>query len=366
MTSRLRRKRRRGFYRNQREAQLDVIRAKYSSAAKRVDVLVVGGGATGAGAALDAATRNLSTVLIERSDFGNETSSRSTKLIWAGIRYIGTATGELLRLKNLMQPMTALNNFWSEFKMVINCHKERNFLLKTQRHLTHWMPIAVPIKSWFISPPPMNHPLFGFLPLLLPLVMKFYDFLGKFQCPPSHIISKNRAKRKFPQLDNDNFKYVQCFYEGMHNDARTCLSIALTAIQHGALCLNYVEMVDVLYDDDDGRAIGIRCVDTLTMDEFDVFAKSIVFAGGPFTDELRLKEDPNSQPAVNGAAGTHIVLPGYYINDIGLLDINTSDGRFLFFLPWLGSTLVGTTDRKGTPSLPKTTRGGNSMDASGS
>ena len=121
------------LYRNQREAQLDVVRAKYSSPTKTVDVLIVGGGATGAGAALDAATRNLSTVLIERSDFGNETSSRSTKLIWAGIRYIGTATGELLRLKNLMQPMTALNNFWSEFKMVINCHKERNFLLKTQK-----------------------------------------------------------------------------------------------------------------------------------------------------------------------------------------------------------------------------------------
>jgi len=219
------------------------------------------------------------------------------------------------------------------------------------------MPIAVPIKSWYISPPPMNHPLFGFLPLLLPLVMKFYDSLGKFQCPPSHVIYKNRAKRKFSQLDNDHFKYVQCFYEGMHNDARTCLSIALTAIQHGALCLNYVEMIDVLYSDEtssSGKAIGAKCFDKLTNTEFNIYAKSVVFAGGPFTDELRLKENPNAKPAVSGAAGTHIILPGYYINDIGLLDINTSDGRFLFFLPWLGSTLVGTTDRKGKPvSTPR-------------
>ena len=357
---------------NQREKQIKQVQNNYSTKQNKVDVLIIGGGATGSGAALDATTRNLSTVLIERSDFGNETSSRSTKLIWAGIRYIGTATGELLRMKNITQPIKAFKEFWSEFKMVINCHKERNFLLKTQKHLTHWMPIAVPIKSWFISPPPMNHPLFGLLPLLLPFVMKFYDSLGKFQCPPSHVIFKNRAKRKFPQLDNDNFKYVQCFYEGMHNDARTCLSIALTAIQHGAICLNYVKMLDVLYDDDweeeetnhnnsnndnnnnNKHAIGIKCIDTLTNIEFNIYAKSIIFAGGPFTDELRLKEDPNAKPAVNGAAGTHIILPGYYINDIGLLDINTSDGRFLFFLPWLGSTLVGTTDRKGKPvSTPR-------------
>jgi hypothetical protein len=121
---------------NQREQQLQQIQEKYSITKNKVDVLIIGGGATGAGAALDATTRNLSTILIERSDFGNETSSRSTKLIWAGIRYIGTAVGELLRMKNITQPVVAIKHFWSEFKLVLNCHKERNFLLKTQRKLS--------------------------------------------------------------------------------------------------------------------------------------------------------------------------------------------------------------------------------------
>ena len=123
---------------NQRELQLQQIQEKYSTTKNKVDVLIVGGGATGAGAALDATTRNLSTILVERSDFGNETSSRSTKLIWAGIRYIGTAVGELLRVKNITQPVVAIKQFWSEFKLVLNCHKERNFLLKTQRKFT-WL-----------------------------------------------------------------------------------------------------------------------------------------------------------------------------------------------------------------------------------
>ena len=162
-------------------------------------------------------------------------------------------------------------------------------------------------------------------------------------------MSKSRARRKFPQLDEE-VKYVQVFYEGQHNDARTALSIVLSAAEEGAAVSNYVEMTDVIKDDETGTAVGVHCVDKLTGMTFDVRAKSIIFAGGPFTDAMRALEDPASKPAVAGAAGTHIVLPGYYSPpDIGMLDINTSDGRFLFFLPWQGSTLVGTTDRKGDP-----------------
>ena len=330
-----------------REEQL--IRLKEAGDVKTdFDVLIIGGGATGSGAALDAQLRGLKTALIERGDFGNETSSRSTKLIWAGIRYIGTATGQLLRMKNLSRPVEALREFWEEFSMVLGAHRERRFLLETQPHLTKWVPIAVPIQDWLIRPAPMGHPLFSVIPMVLPLVMKFYDSLGKFCSPSSHIMSHSRARRKFPQLDQAN-KYVQIFYEGQHNDSRTCLSIALAAAEQGAAIANYVEMQDLIFDEN-GRAVGAVCRDTLTGVEFDVRSKSIIFAGGPFTDALRKKEDNTCESAVSGAAGTHIVLPGYYSPpDIGLLDINTSDGRFLFFLPWLGSTLVGTTDRKGVP-----------------
>ena len=133
----------------------------------------------------------------------------------------------------------------------------------------------------------------------------------------------------------------------------------MSAIEHGAHMANYVEMIDVIHDtENDGKKIiGIKALDRMTNTTFDIYAKNIVFAGGPFTDSLRQMEfkstsssnssDEIMKPAVRGASGTHIVLPGYYCpNHMGLLDYNTSDGRFLFFLPWEKHTLVGTTDTK--------------------
>ncbi len=160
-------------------------------------------------------------------------------------------------------------------------------------------------------------------------------------------MGKNRAERKFPQLSTENAKYYSVFYEGQHNDSRTATYIALTAAEHGTCVSNYTEMVEVLTDSN-GKATGVKVKDNMTGKVFDVHAKSIVFAGGPFTDHMRKIENSNCKPAVAAAAGTHIVLPGYYCSrGVGMLDINTSDGRFLFFLPWQGKTLVGTTDRKG-------------------
>lgn len=329
-----------------REAQL--VKLKATTTSTPLDVLVVGGGATGAGAALDATTRGLSTALVDRGDFGNETSARSTKLIWAGIRYVVTATASLLRLHNMTQPVTAVRDFIGEFRLVLAAHRERRILLENNPHLMQWVPIAIPLTSWISWPAPFGHPLFATAPLTLPAVFKFYDALSGFTCPPSHIMGRKRALRKFPQLSQDA-KYFQVFYEGQHNDARTNTYIALTAAQHGAVVANHVEMIDLIRDEETGRAIGITCRDNLSQQHFDVYAKAIVFAGGPFTDELRALEDPDASPAVQAAAGTHIVLPGYMCpGGIGMLDINTSDGRFLFFLPWQGYTLVGTTDRKGT------------------
>lgn len=319
-----------------------------SRATPPFDVLIVGGGATGAGAALGATTRGLSTALIERGDFGNETSARSTKLIWAGIRYIATAIAALLRVHNLTRPVEAVTDFVGEFRLVLAAHKERRIKLENNPHLTNWVPIAIPMTSWISWPPPFGHPLFATAPLTLPFVFKFYDALSGFTCPPSHIMGRKRALRKFPQLDQD-VKYFQVFYEGQHNDARTNTCLALTAAEHGAVVANYVEMVGLIKDKETGKARGVTCRDNRTGQVFDVLAKAVVFAGGPFTDELRHLENPNAPPAVQAAAGTHIVLPGYMCpGGVGMLDINTSDGRFLFFLPWQGYTLVGTTDRQGT------------------
>lgn len=185
-----------------RQAQIEALKSK------KFDVLVVGGGATGSGAALDATTRGLSTALIERGDFGNETSSRSTKLIWAGIRYIATAFSSLLRFKNLAHPVQALSDFYSEFSMVQSAHNERRLLIENNPHLTNWVPIAIPIKEWISWPAPFGHPIFASAPLTLPAVFKFYDSMSGFTCPPSHIMRVSRAQRKFPQLD-EAVKYFQ-------------------------------------------------------------------------------------------------------------------------------------------------------------
>lgn len=202
----------------------------------------------------------------------------------------------------------------------------------------------------FQWPPPFGHWLFSFFPLLAPAVFKFYDGLSQFTCPPSYIMRSKEAREKFPQLNDRDIKYCAVFYEGQHNDARTNLAIAMTAAEKGAHISNYVEMKEAILDES-GKVIGIKALDRIAGDSFEIYGKNAIFAGGPFTDALReMETDEEVKPAVQGASGSHIVLPGYYApKDMGLLDYNTSDGRFLFFLPWQGSVLVGTTDKKCAP-----------------
>lgn len=152
------------------------------------DVIVIGGGCTGSGAALDAASRGLRTLCIEKSDFGSGTSSRSTKLIWGGSRYLVQALIKLFSLRTLTSPIKSTADFVADFKMVLNCHRERKFLLQTQPHLTQWVPIAVPLKSWIQWPPPFNYQLAALGPLgLYPVFFKFvssgalnFHFVGYF------------------------------------------------------------------------------------------------------------------------------------------------------------------------------------------
>ncbi len=314
------------------------------------DVLIVGGGATGAGIALDAASRGLKVACVERGDFASETSSRSTKLIWAGIKYMGSAISGLLSWRTLTHPVQSFQNFHDEMMMVYHCHVERRYMMTKQPHLCHWVPLVVPFYAWHLNPPPLGEPLFAFFPILAPLTFKIYDALSLFTCPSSYIITKNKAAHCFPQLQLHDLKYASVFYEAQHNDARTNLAIALTAADRGATIVNYVEMMDFVFEQE--KVVGAVVQDRMTGNEWIVRAKQVVLAGGPFTDALRQREvrqessDP-FQPAVEGASGTHIVLRGGIVpENLGLLDYRTRDGRFLFILPWQGHTLVGTTDQK--------------------
>lgn len=271
--------------------------------------------------------------------------------MWAGSRYLVQAFISLLHkdLRLLRDPVGTIRKFLQEFQMVLNCHRERAFLLRTQRHLTSWLPIAVPFKSWLLLPPPMGFPPAVAGPLgLFPFFFKFYDMLGGFVSPPSHIMTPSRARRKFPQLAYKDIKYCSVFYEGLHDDARTNLAIAQSAAAEGALMLNYMDVATLLRDAK-GRVIGAELRDAAQEGgvAHRIYAKTTLLCGGPFTDTLRWLENPAAKKVVNGASGIHIVLPAYATpRGIGLVDMETSDGRFLFYLPWQGHTLIGTTDTR--------------------
>eukprot|EP00420_Gonyaulax_spinifera_P036223 CAMPEP_0197884824 /NCGR_PEP_ID=MMETSP1439-20131203/11139_1 /TAXON_ID=66791 /ORGANISM="Gonyaulax spinifera, Strain CCMP409" /LENGTH=788 /DNA_ID=CAMNT_0043504567 /DNA_START=99 /DNA_END=2465 /DNA_ORIENTATION=- len=320
------------------------------------DILVVGGGCTGAGVALEAQLRGLSVACVEQEDFASGTSSKSTKLLWAGSRYLVKGLVKLFSPKSLMDPAGAVSDFLGTWHMVMGCFRERTYMLTMNPHLTSWVPIAVPLDKWIIWPAPFDYPLAALGPMtgMFVIFFKFYDALSLWTAPSSYVMSAARACQDFPQMDGKRMKYVSVFYEGAHNDARTNLAIAFTAAAHGSAVANYSKVNKILFDAK-GVACGAEVVDQSSpgAKPFEIKAKKVIYAGGPFTDGLReLSEGKDVKPVVNGSGGTHIVLPPYYCpRHIGMVDMMTSRGSFLFFLPWEGYTLVGTTDVKTKPDL---------------
>lgn len=300
-----------------RQAQLSALRTT-----EEFDVLIVGGGATGAGCALDAVTRNLKTALVERSDFSSGTSSRSTKLIHGGVRYLQKAIMQL---------------DYEQYMMVKEALHERANLLEIAPHLSAPLPIMLPVYKWWQLP-------------YYWAGIKMYDIVAGIQClKSSYILSKSKALELFPMLKKDKLVGAIVYYDGQHNDARMNLAIALTAARYGAAMANYTEVVRLLKskDPESGRekVCGARCRDIITGQEFDVKAKCVINATGPFTDSLRKMDNQETQNICQPSAGVHIVIPGYYSPDnMGLLDPATSDGRVIFFLPWENMTIAGTTD----------------------
>ncbi|NXT92274.1 GPDM protein, partial [Anhinga rufa] len=286
------------------------------------DVLVIGGGATGCGCALDAVTRGLKTALLERDDFSSGTSSRSTKLIHGGVRYLQKA---IMKLD------------FEQYKMVKEALEERANLLEIAPHLSAPLPIMLPVYKWWQLP-------------YYWLGIKLYDLVAGSQClKSSYVLSKSRALELFPMLRKDELVGAIVYYDGQHNDARMNLAIALTAARYGAAIANYAEVLRLLKTTEPAggkeRVCGVRCRDVLTGQEFDVKAKCVINATGPFTDSVRKMDDQEVPNICQPSAGVHIVMPGYYSPDnMGLLDPATSDGRVIFFLPWEKMTIAGTTD----------------------
>lgn len=285
------------------------------------DIVVVGGGATGTGIAVDAASRGLKVALLERDDFSCGTSSRSTKLVHGGVRYLEKAVWNL---------------DYSQYELVKEALHERKVFLDIAPHLSFALPIMIPVYKWWQLP-------------YFWIGVKAYDFLaGKQNLESSYLLTRGKALEAFPQLNADTLKGAVVYYDGSHNDARMNISLALSAIELGATVVNHVEVTDILKDPVTGQITGVRAVDleSDSRSPISISAKSVVNATGPFTDSIRKLDDFEVKTIVAPSSGVHIILPGYYTpKKLGLLDAATSDGRVIFFLPWQGSTIAGTTDQ---------------------
>lgn len=289
---------------------------------KDFDILVIGGGATGSGVALDSISRGLKTALVELDDFSSGTSSRSTKLIHGGVRYLQKA---ILQLD------------LEQYRMVKEALHERANLLAIAPHLSYPLPIMLPVYRWWQVP-------------YYWAGIKAYDLVaGKQQVKSSYFLSRNKALELFPMLKKDKLCGALVYYDGQHNDARMNLAIIVTAARMGANIANHVAVVNLLKTKDSSgveKVCGARVKDMLTGSEWDVHAKCVINATGPFTDSIRRMDDEKCPIICQPSAGVHIVLPDYYSpENMGLLDPATSDGRVIFFLPWQKMTIAGTTDR---------------------
>ncbi|KPI43548.1 Glycerol-3-phosphate dehydrogenase, mitochondrial [Cyphellophora attinorum] len=279
------------------------------------DLLIIGGGATGTGIALDAATRGLKVALVERDDFASGTSSKSTKLVHGGVRYLEKAVWNL---------------DYGQYSLVKEALRERKSFLNNAPHLASSLPILLPIQKWWQAP-------------YFWAGTKAYDLLAGSQgLESSYFLSRKRALETFPMLKDDL------------NDARMNVSLALTAALYGATTVNHMEVTG-LEKDKSGRICGAKVRDLLSdtagedaasSSNFTIRARGVINAAGPFVDAIEHMDDPKRKELVSPAEGVHVVLPRHFgpQNNIGLLDASTSDGRVMFLLPWEGNIVAGTTD----------------------
>ena len=293
------------------------------------DLAVVGGGATGLGVALDAAVRGLRVVLVEAGDFAQGTSSRSTKLVHGGVRYLAQGNIGLVR--------EALH--------------ERTHLLNNAPHLAQPLPFIMPTYRWWEAP------FYG-------VGLKVYDALaGQAGLGATEFLGHEATLAQLPMAHPTGLKGGIKYWDGQFNDARLALALARTAALHGALVLNHCQASGLLHEQ--GKVVGLRVTDTLSGQTHTVHARCVVNATGVWVDALR-QQDANSRPAaqtrqppaptsalVAPSQGVHLVVdPDFLGSNAGLMVPKTADGRVLFAVPWLGKVILGTTD---TPrsDLPK-------------
>ena len=274
------------------------------------DMLIIGGGATGVGIAVDAASRGYDVLLLEQSDFGKGTSSRSTKLIHGGVRY--------LQQGNISLVMEAL--------------RERGILRNNAPHLVHDLAFIVPNYDWWEAP------FYG-------IGLKVYDMLaGRYGFGSSKILSKDETLKRIPTLKREGLRGGIIYYDGQFDDARLLINLARTASHQGAALLNYARVTGVTKGAD-GYLDGVIFEDLENGFEHEVRAKVVINATGPFTDSVRCMDDPDALPMIAPSQGIHLVFDKSFLPGSSAIMVpHTRDGRVMFAIPYLGVTLVGTTD----------------------
>ena len=274
------------------------------------DIVIIGGGATGAGIAVDAASRGFATLLLEREDFGKGTSSRSTKLVHGGVRY--------LEQGNISLVMEAL--------------KERGILRRNAPHLVHDVPFVVPNYSWWETP------FYG-------IGLKIYDLLaGQYGFGKSRLLSLDETLERLPNLRQEGLRGGVIYHDGQFDDSRLLIHLMATAADHGATVLNYTP-VTAIRKEDTGFINGVVAEDSESGESFTIDARVVVNATGIFTDETRRLANPAAPPMIQPSQGIHLVLDREFLRGTTAIMVpHTSDGRVLFAIPWHQHAVVGTTD----------------------
>lgn len=300
----------------QRAPSLDRLRSE----TEPFDILIIGGGATGLGAAVDAALRGHHVALIEQSDFAKATSSRSTKLIHGGVRY--------LRQGNI--------------SLVLESLRERGLLTRNAPHLVHDLSFVIPNYSWW------EGPFYG-------VGMKVYDQLaGRLGLSPSRHLSREETVSLIPTIETDRLLGGVVYHDGQFDDARLAINLAQTADELGAVVLNYCAATGLIKVG--GAVAGAEARDLETGAEFTIHARAVINATGVFVDALRKWDDAGASELVAVSQGIHLVLPREFLPGPAAIMIpRTADGRVLFAVPWHDRVIVGTTDtpRLGTALEPR-------------
>ncbi|MFM2337519.1 MAG: hypothetical protein RL115_712 [Bacteroidota bacterium] len=276
---------------------------------KEFDICIIGGGATGLGIAVDAANRGYKTILLEQSDFAKGTSSRSTKLVHGGVRYLQQGN----------------------IKLVMEALKERGLLLKNAPHLVHNQQFIVPNYKWW------EKPFYG-------IGLKIYDWMaGSLGLGPSQFLSKQEVIDKVPGLDETGLNGGVLYHDGQFDDARLAIALMQTAVQKGATMLNYFSVNRLLKINQQVGGVGVK--DMFTGNEYEIKSKVIINATGVFVDAIMKMDNPKHENLVSPSQGIHLVVDKDFLKtNTAIMIPKTDDGRVLFAVPWHTKVVLGTTD----------------------